>query len=293
MPSPGPLIAVGGATGEVGGRVARLLAEQGVRQRLIVRDPARAPQLAGAEVAVVRGYEDALGMRDALDGVDAFLLVPGHETTDRVAAHRSAIETAAGVGIGGIVQLSFAGAAPDATFTYARHHWQTEQDVKGSGIPWTIARMNFYTDVLPHFVLPSGEIAGPAGDGRVAPVTRDDVARCLVALLTDPTHGGETYELTGPESLTLGELAVAFARHSGRPITYLKETIDEAYASRAGYEATDVEREGWVTTYTAIAAGELATATDDVRQLTDRQPESVQTWLDAHPLAFAHVDSLG
>ncbi len=289
----GPTIAVGGATGEVGGRVARLLAERGASQRLIVRDPTRAPTLAGASVAAVGGYEDAEGMRRAFDGVDTFLLVPGHETSDRVNAHRVALEAAVAAGVGRVVQLSFVGAAPDATFTYARHHWATEQDLKASGLPWTIAHMNFYLDVLPHFVLPSGDLAGPAGDGRLAAVARDDVAAAVAETLTGTGHEGRTYELTGPEALTLAEIAVTMARHSGRPITYLRETTREAYASRAQYEATDVEREGWVTTYTAIASGELSTVSGDVQSLTGHAPQSLSSWLDAHPLALAHVDTLG
>lgn len=288
-----PAIAIGGATGEVGGRVARLLAERGVAQRLIVRDAARAPQLAGAKPAQVGGYEDLPGMTASLAGIDTFLLVPGHETTDRVSAHRVAIEAAVQAGVRRIVQLSFAGAAPDATFTYARHHYATEQDLKGSGLVWTIAHMNFYLDVLPHFVLPSGDLAGPAGDGRVAAVARDDVAAAAAELLTGTTHDGRTYELTGPEALTLSEIAVTMARQSGRTVTYLRETVEEAYATRAHYQATDIEREGWVTTYTAIAAGELEAVSTDVETLTGRAPESLAAWLQRHPLALAHVDTLG
>ncbi|MBO9531617.1 MAG: NAD(P)H-binding protein [Solirubrobacteraceae bacterium] len=293
MSNKAPVIAVGGATGRVGGRVARLLAEQGVRQRLLVRDASRAPALPGAEVAVVGGYEDDAGMRAALAGTSAFLLIPGHETSDRVSAHRAGVASAVAARTGRIVQLSFAGAAPDATFTYARDHWATEEAVRASGLPWTIARMNFYLDVLPEFVLPSGDLAGPAGDGRVAAVARDDVAAALAALLTGDDHAGATYELTGPEALTLGEACVTMARHSGRPVTYLRETVEEAYASRAAGAPTQIELDGWVSTYTAIAAGELARVTADVERLTGRAPQSLGAWLEAHPLALAHVDTLG
>ncbi len=288
-----PTIAVGGATGAVGGRIAKLLAARGAAQRLIVRDAARAPTLAGAEVAVVGGYEDGGGMRTALDGAKTFLLVPGHETAERVAAHRVAIDAAVEAGVERIVQLSFAGASPEATFVYARQHWQTEQDVRASGLDWTIAHMNFYLDVLPEFVLPSGDIAGPAGTGRVAAVSRDDVAASVAELLVGDGHAGKTYELTGREALTFSEIAVTMARHSGKPITYLRETVEEAYASRAHYDATDFEREGWVTTYSAVAAGELEQVSGDVLALTGREPQTLKAFLDAHPLALAHVDSLG
>ena len=86
-------IAVTGATGGLGGCVARGLAERGVRPRLIVRDPARAPQLPGADIAVA-AYQDAEAMARALEGTTTLFLVSGHEDPDRVSLHRKALEGA-------------------------------------------------------------------------------------------------------------------------------------------------------------------------------------------------------
>ena len=123
------MIGVTGATGHVGGRVARQLAERGAEQRLIVRDAARAPSLPGAEVAVAAGYGDGEGMRRALEGVDTLFLVPGRESADRVEQHRSAVEAAVAAGVGRIVYLSFVGAA-DSSFTLGREHGATEEIVR-------------------------------------------------------------------------------------------------------------------------------------------------------------------
>ena len=284
-----PRVAVAGATGEVGSRVAQLLAARGIAQRLPVRAARRAPRPAHADVVEIGGYEDRRGMVAALDGIETFLLIPGHETTDRVEAHRAAIEAAVEAGVQRIVQLSFVGAAPDATFTYARDHWQTEQDLKASGLDWTIARMNFYLDVLPQFVLTSGEIAGPAGDGRVAAVARDDVALALVGLITGQDHEGKTYELTGPESLSFRQIAAIMSRSGRHRVHYRPETVDEAVVSRAHLSATDKEREGWISTYTAVAAGELERITDDVETLSGEPPMSLAEWLRAYPFSLVHV----
>src|SRR3954466_15929686 len=124
------LIAVTGATGELGGRVARQLAERGAAQRLIVRDAARAPELPGAEVAVSPGYHDRAAMTAALRGADKLFLVSGREEPDRVAEHRSAIDAAAEAGVRPGVSTSFMGAAPDATFTLARHRHLTEEHLR-------------------------------------------------------------------------------------------------------------------------------------------------------------------
>ena len=168
-------IAITGATGRLGGRVARRLAADGIPQKLIVRDPSRAPQLPEAE-AVQAEYGDALALRRAFDGVDTLLMVSASESTDRVVAHRTFIDTAAKAGIGYLVYVSFCGASPTATFTLARDHWATEEHIRASGLRFTFLRDNLYADFLPSMVGEDGVIRGPAGIGRVAAVAQDDIA---------------------------------------------------------------------------------------------------------------------
>ena len=140
-----------------------------------------------------------------------------------------------------------------------------------------------YQDVFPHFAGEDGVIRGPAGDGRVSAVTRDDIADAAVAVLLAGTgeHDGRTYDLTGPQSLTVAEIAAELSRATGRTITYHAETVEEAYASRAHYGAPDWEVEGWVTSYTAIAAGDLEPVTDHVQRLTGHPATSVREFLAA------------
>ncbi len=152
----------------------------------------------------------------------------------------------------------------------------TEQLLRGSGAAWTFLRDSFYADVLPHFVGDDGVLRGPAGDGRVAAVAQDDVAAAAVAVLRDPAaHAGATYDLTGPEALTLAEVAETITRTTGRAVTYRDETLEEARASRAVYGAPEWQLEAWVSTYTAIAAGELASTSTAVADLTGRPATSL------------------
>lgn len=259
------LIVVSGATGRLGGRVARRL---GGDLRLLVRDPARAPQVPGAEIAVA-SFGDRKALREALRGAETVLMVSAAETPERVAQHRGFVDAAVAAGVRHLVYTSFAGAAPDATFTLARDHWATEEHIRASGLEWTFLRDNLYADFLPFMVGEDGVIRGPAGDGRAAVVTQDDIADAAVAVLRAPTpHAGRTYDLTGPEALTLDEAAEIIQRVTGRAARYHPETIEEAYASRKHYDAPAWQLAAWVSTYTAIAAGELATVTSDVPDLT-------------------------
>ena len=275
------MIGVTGATGAVGGRVAQRLAAGGTAQRLIVRDPARAPAPAGApcEVVAVGGYADAEGLRRAFDGISTLFLASARESADRVQQHRTAVDAATAAGVERIVYLSFIGAAPDATFTFARHHHATEQHIRASGLQFTFSRQNLYMDFLPRLAGEDGVIRGPAGSGRAAPVLRDDVGDALVTMLTDGAHAGRIYELTGPEAMTLRDLAALLTELGDRPISYVDETLEQAQASRAGYGAPAWEVEGWISTYTAIAAGELDVVTDHVARLAGHEPVSVREFL--------------
>jgi len=225
-------IAVTGATGELGGRVARELSSRGLEQRLIVRDPARAPKLPGAAV-VTASYEDSETMARALEGASTLFLVSGHEDPDRISLHRKAIEGARLAGVERIVYTSFMGAAPNATFPYARDHGATEQAVREAGISLTSMRDTLYADFAPRFVGDDGVIRAPAGHGRVAWVARADVARLAAVLLTEPGHEGQIYDLYGPHAIDLYETARILTKATRRAITYHAETLVEAKESHA------------------------------------------------------------
>jgi uncharacterized protein YbjT (DUF2867 family) len=263
-----PTLAVTGATGRLGGRVARRLAAAGVPQRLVVRDLSRAPDLPAA-TAVAASYGDAEASRRALGGVRTLFMVSGSESADRVDQHRTFIDAATAAGVAHLVYVSFFAAAPDATFTLARDHWATEEHLRAAGPAWTMLRDNLYADFLPLLAGDDGVIRGPAGTGRVAAVAIDDVADAAVAVLTDPdAHAGRTYSLTGPRAVTLGEVARTLTAAAGRSVTYRDETVEEAFVSRAGHDVPDWLVRAWVSTYTAIASGELEGVTADVEALT-------------------------
>jgi NAD(P)H dehydrogenase (quinone) len=265
-------IGVTGATGRLGGRVARLLAATGQPQRLLVRRPEAAPTLPRSEIAQLI-YGDGPTCRRALDGIDTVFMVSAKESAERVPGHIAFVDAAAAAGVRHVVYTSFYRASADAVFTFARHHWATEEHIRTSGMQWTFLRDNLYLDMLPLLAGPDGAIRGPGGTGRFSGVALDDVADVALAVLLEPgRHAGETYDLTGPEELSLAHVAALLSEVTGRRVTYGEETLEEAYASRAGYGAPDWELEGWISTYRAIAAGELAGYSDAVQRLTGHRP---------------------
>lgn len=269
-------IAITGATGALGGHVCRSLSA--LSPVLIARDPSRVPAYEGCAVreAEYRDYDSSLA---ALSGVSTVLMVSAHEARRRREDHRRFVMACVDAGVQHIVYTSFAGAALDATFTLARDHAHTEAAIRSSGLAFTFLRDSLYADVLPHFFAADGAIRGPAGAGRLAAVARRDVADVASAILRSPdAHAGSAYTLTGPEALTLDEVAARLSTALARPLRYEEETVEEAYASRrAAYpDAEQWQLDAWVSTYQAIADGSLASVTDDVERITGRPARTLE-----------------
>jgi uncharacterized protein YbjT (DUF2867 family) len=155
--------------------------------------------------------------------------------------------------------------------------------VRASGISPTFLRDNFYAEVWPLFADEHGVLRGPAGDGRVAVVSRRDVAEVAALVLADRDetpgrHAGATYDLTGPEALTLREVAEVLTRVTGRPHRFEDETLEQARLSRASYGAPEWQLQAWISSYSAIRDGEVAAVTDAVPRLLGRP---ATTFLDA------------
>ena len=275
MTEPPARVAVTGATGRLGRRVAERLSAQGVDQRLLVRDPARAPRLPGAQPARA-SFDDPNAVRAALRNITTVLMVSAEGSPTRVAQHQTFVDAAAAAGVRHLVYVSFFAAAPDCTFTHAREHYATEQHIRAQGLDFTFVRDNFYADLLPSFAGadgvirgPAGQGRGPAGQGRVSAVAVDDVADAVTAILLDSKpHINKTYSLTGPEALSFADVAATLTRELGKKVRYEPESIEQAYASRAALGAPQWQLDAWVSTYVAIANGELAPVTDDVARLT-------------------------
>ncbi len=282
------VMTITGVTGYVGGRVAALLADEPIDLRLVARQPEKVPDTLEG-VRVEASYDDDAAMRRSCQGAETLFLVSGREHPDRLEQHRRAVEAAVTAGVERIVYLSFLNAAPDATFTLARQHWQTEQFIRESGVHYVFLRDSFYTDMLPFFVGEDDVIRAPAGEGRASFVTRDDVAASAAAVLRTHDHDNSVFDITGPEALTLSEAARRLGEFVGRPIGYEAETEEEAYASRARYGAPEWEVQGWVTSYQAIANGEMDTVSDAVETLTGHPPRSIEDFLREHPESYRRL----
>lgn len=268
-------IAVTGTTGRVGGRVAHMLAERGVPLRLLARDSSRAPQLKGAEVADV-DYDEPEQIAAGLDGVQRLFFVSAPQDADTLRTHDTFVIGAEDAGVEDVVYLSHYGAERDATYIPSIAHWHTEQLLRDRFPNWTFIRNNIYADLLPTWVGPGGVIRGPGKKGRIAPVAIDDIAAVVTEVLLDPrAHDKVTYELTGPESLTFGEIAALLREVCGFTCAYkhrsASDTYDEFCDTMEQWQA-----EAEVSAFQAAAAGELGDVTTDVEHVLGRPATPVR-----------------
>lgn len=284
-----PVLATTGSTGAVGGRVARRLAAAGVPQRLVVRHAADAPDLDRAVPVEASDYGNYDEMKTALEGVETLFLVSFREAEDRLDRHFRAVDAAVDVGVERIVYLSFLEASANSTFKLGRQHHATEEHIRETSVGFTFLRSSFYADFVPFFTDDDGVIRAPAGDGKVSWISRDDIADTVVAAVQADEYDGEALENTGPEALDFHETARVLSHVTGRDITYVEETEEEAWESRRPTGAPDWEIEGWVSSYLAIANGELSTVSDTVERLTGHPPVDLETFLADNSQLWAHL----
>ena len=110
-----------------------------------------------------------------------------------------------------------------------------------------------------------------------------------VVVLTTGGHDGASYDVTGAQALTLAEAAEQFSRATGLPASYQHETLEEARATRAKLNPSDWQLEAWVSTYVAIATGELSVVSHTVQALTGHAPQTLADYLRQHPESYQHV----
>lgn len=263
-------VAVTGATGALGSRIAAALADRGMEQLLVARDPSRLPALTGAQHRGPASYDDTDAMCAALDGATTLVLISSHPTGKRLEEHARAVQAGRAVGINRVLYVSLLGASPTATYRNARDHWLTEQFLAGSGVRHTIIRAGFYASTPAALADEDLVVRGPGGHGRVAFVTHDDLAAVIATLAVDdsPAHDGAILEVTGPAALSLQDAVAQIATATGQPYRYHPETLPEAFARRWQRGLSGEQIEAWISWYQAIASGGLSTVTDLVARVT-------------------------
>jgi uncharacterized protein YbjT (DUF2867 family) len=233
------LVLIPGAGG-VGRAVFEQLRAQQVPVRFMVRrqdDRANELKVLGAEVVIgdlTRPETVAAALKDVGRMFFAMAVSPDHllaaTVVASVAKEYGKLEALVGLSQMTVSQMT---ATSTAESHQQRLHWLAEQVLNWSGLPVVHIRPTVFLDtplfttMAAQSIRKDGTIVLPFGIGRTSPVAVDDVARVIATVLRDPAlHIGHVYELTGPRSVDMTEMAAAFSRALGRPVSYVDVPLD-------------------------------------------------------------------
>jgi uncharacterized protein YbjT (DUF2867 family) len=226
------MILVTGATGLNGSELVRRLSAKGVPVRALVRNPDKARTISSLpHVEIVEGdMARPETLAAALDGVDRAMLISS-SVPAMLEVQSSFIDAAAGAGVRHVVKLSGIFADLNSSFRFARMHEQVEKRLEASGMAFTHLRpgefMTSYFRQVPSIVA-GGTLALPMEDARLASIDIGDIAEVAATVLTSDGHEGKTYPLTGPEALTMAEVAERLSAATGKTIRYVNVAPEAA-----------------------------------------------------------------
>jgi len=275
--------------GKVGTEAARLLREQDVPVRALVRDPdkatPRALAAAGAEIAV--GDLDVPASIDAaMGGVSAVVLVSRAVPAQEL----NVVASAARAGVAHVVKAT-SKASADSPIARRRGQAEIEAGLVAAGIPHTLLRSNAYMQnilALAPTIAATSNFGSAAGNGRAGMVDARDVAAVAAAIAAfPPSHVGETYWLTGPELLSNYDVAAVLSKLLGRTVTYRKLTFEENKDAmiRAGVPEQIAEMNAQA--FSLTADGDAEWVTDDVPAILGRPARPFEQFAADHAAAFS------
>ncbi|MEO9142420.1 MAG: SDR family oxidoreductase [Polyangiaceae bacterium] len=215
-----------GATGKVGSYAVKLLGDANVPTRAFVRDPARLSGTSPGVEVVTGNLDDAASVRDALQGVDAVLLV----TNANAKQELDVVAEAKALGVKKIVKISSMGAEASSKLTMARGHAEVEAALKASGMAWTSLRPGMFAQNFLQFapsIRQQSKFFASVRQGRAAMIDTRDVAEVAVKALLEAAYEGKTYLLTGPTAISYDEAAMLLSAALHKPVTYVDVPIEK------------------------------------------------------------------
>ena len=289
------MILVTGATGLNGAELVRKLSARGVAVRALVRNASGTNAAKATELSRLAGVDVAEGdmarpdtLVPALSGIDRAMLISSSNPTMR--EDQSAfIDAAAGAGVRHVVKLS--GIIPDVNspFRFARMHGEIERHLEASGMAFTHLRagefMHAYFRQVPSIVN-RGALALPMADARIASIDIGDIADVAADVLTGSGHEGKTYPITGPDALTMTEVAAALSAATGKPICYVDVPPEDARAAQIAAGMPAYLADGLAELFAERRKGKEETVSSVIPTVFKRRPMSFADFARRHAAIF-------
>lgn len=288
---------VTGASGQLGRSVINHLLDTfkvpAAKIIATTRTPANLADLAARGVTIREAnFDDQASLAKAFAGAERVLIISTNELAiqgKRREQQLAAVAAAKQAGVGHLHYTSMPNTEPGSAVAFAPDHYDTEQAIKASGIPYTIFRNGWYDENLfmaaPQ-ILASGHWYTSAGDGAISYGARDDYAAAIAAGLASDASESTTYTLTGPKAYTTAEVAALITEVTGKPIQIV-QLSDEALTE--GIKAAGLPEpiaKVLVSFDAATRAGDLGMVTDSVEKLSGRKSVSLKQFIETNKAAL-------
>jgi uncharacterized protein YbjT (DUF2867 family) len=284
------MILVTGATGLNGKELLRVLSASGVAVRALVRNPAKAEAIAALpNVEIVQGdmaHPETLAA--GLRGVDRAMLISSSDPI-MLDVQTNFIDAAKQAGVKHVVKLSGIMPELDSAFRFARMHGEIEKRLEASGMAFTHLRagefMPAYFRQVPN-ITAKGAMFLPMEDARIASIDVGDIAEIAAKVLTGAGHEGKTYPLTGPQALTMTEVAEKLSAATGNTIRYVNVPPEAARQAQLAAGMPPYLADALFELFAERRNGKEAKVWPDAERLLDRRPTSFDEFAKRNAAVF-------
>lgn len=270
-------ILVTGATGNTGTGLVPALLDAGLDVRAFVRDDeekAQALREAGAEI-VVGDLDRPETIEAAVQGVDKIYLLTWNGPT-QLQQVENVLDVARHAGAPHIVRHSMWGSENSRIIKQGD---QAEESLKSSGLPWTILKPTFFmqnTMLARQTIASDGVIYWDMGDGKLAMIDVRDIVDAAVAVLSGTGHEGQSYILTGPEPISMHDVADTLSDILDKEVTYVSVPGEAALQSMVGMGFPEWIARGYGELMEGFSQGFADRATTNVELLSGRPARSYE-----------------
>jgi NAD(P)H dehydrogenase (quinone) len=281
------MILITGATGQLGQATIEHLIKKVPASQLAIlaRDQNKATgfQKKGLDVRI-GDYDNYSSLLSAFQNIDKLFFISGTDVANRQQQHENVVKAAKEAGVKHIVYTSFARKNETTTNPLgilAFSHIKTDELIKESGMVYTILQNSLYADVLPLFfgdkVLETG-IYLPAGNGKAAYISRQDIAEAVANILSTEGHENKVYKIANAENYSLQNAAQILSDVTGRRVTYYSPSQEEYSKTLLAAGVPNEYVVMFASFGDAIKQGEFETTESDMERLLGRKPLTLQEY---------------
>jgi len=258
--------------------------------RALVRSAAKAERFSALpKVEIVEGdMARPETLTGALRGVDRAMLISSSDPA-MLEVQSNFIEEARKAGVKYVVKLSGIMPDLDSPFRFARMHGEIERRLEDSGMAFTHLRagefMHAYFRQVPSIVA-RGALFLPMEDARIASIDIRDVAEVAATVLTSPGHEGKIYPLTGPEALSMAEVAEKLSTATGKRIRYVNVASEEAKRAQLAAGVPPFTADALAELFAERRRGKEAQVSPIIQTIFGWQPTSFDEFAMRHAAIF-------